>query len=204
MFFLLEQLRPCSQNSKRNDGPTSKAAATKTTTTVTRTECGADPLVSVRPVPGSSCGILGHAPAPHDGCHAQDRQRRAGLASARWPADARTARPQAAATMTSGSARCVSPWNRAGSSVDLQQRRQRERPGGAGDARRAGGSTAARRSIAAAARLPGQEHGREVGTHRHEKAPMSSEVGPVHTARSRAGGDWPAPGPTRSRRSRCP
>jgi hypothetical protein len=43
--------RPCSENSKRKDGMTSKTAATKITTMVTRTECGADAVCPHEPGP---------------------------------------------------------------------------------------------------------------------------------------------------------
>jgi hypothetical protein len=52
-FSASSSCRPCSRNSKRKDGPASKAATTKMTTTVTRTECGADALDSM-PVRRSS------------------------------------------------------------------------------------------------------------------------------------------------------
>ena len=64
-----------SENSRRKDGMTSKTAATKMTTRVTRIgmwcRCGGERQAGA----GQQHGVLGHAPAEHDGRHAQDRQR---------------------------------------------------------------------------------------------------------------------------------
>ncbi len=76
-------------------------------------ECGAAPLVSVSPVPGSSAGYWA-TPQPHTtaATPSTDSGRRA--CERPVTRDISTASPQAADTMTSARPRCVSPWNSAG------------------------------------------------------------------------------------------
>src|SRR5215467_12077242 len=104
--------RLCMVNSRAKDGPTSSAAAVNTTMSATRVACGAPALARVSGVPGSSTGYWA-TPQPQTTAatpSAAVTRVRVGQPGPRRPAASRatTARPQAPAVITSGSARPVS------------------------------------------------------------------------------------------------
>lgn len=167
--------------------PCSKAAATKITTTVTRTECAADAVVRVRPVPATARGT-GRCLSP-----TQRRPRPGSTARAalRAPGGQESEDGESAARShddeRQGPVRKPVVESRV-RAVDLCQRRERKRSGeNAGHGGGLGGASPEAVIPAAACLLMRNRAARQARTATN-KAPMSSEVGPVRTARSlRAG-----------------